>query len=83
MIFHFNLLKLLDKTKGTEKVIGDICKQLASVFKLHLRFKRGRSWLIEQEEKCQGIRKPGIIWDKILQVSDNLTETLMNYRNVT
>lgn len=39
MIFNSNLLRLLDNTKGTEKVIGDICKQLASVLKLHLRFK--------------------------------------------
>lgn len=52
--FYSNLLRQLDNTKGTEKVIGDICKQLVSVLKLHLRFKLQKIWLYRAGREMPG-----------------------------
>ena len=42
MIFSSNCLRLLNNTKGTEKVKRDICKHIPSILKFHLKLKLRR-----------------------------------------
>ena len=60
MIFNSNLFK------GIEKVIAVICGQLASVLTFKVYTKEALA-VREQEGKCQGIRKPYIIQNKLFE----------------
>lgn len=66
LIFNSNLFRLSDNTKGTKKFIADICEQLASVLTFKVYTKEDLAVRV-REGKCQGVRKPYIIQNKLFE----------------